>query len=47
MTEDKLVGNIATEGMLDYFSTHALDMKINQHEFDHAMNIAAEVFLGR
>lgn len=47
MAEDKLVGNIATETMLAYFEQHSIDVKYDKKVFQHALNLAPEVFLGR
>lgn len=47
MAEDKLVGNIATETILDYFQQHNIPFEYDEKAFQQALNIAPEVFLGR
>lgn len=47
MAEDKLVGNIATETMLAYFEEHSIEVNYDKKVFQHTLNMAPEVFLGR
>ncbi|UXX79303.1 hydroxymethylglutaryl-CoA lyase [Reichenbachiella carrageenanivorans] len=47
MAEDKLVGNIATETILSYFEHHSIEIPFDHKVFQHVLNIAPEVFLGR
>jgi hydroxymethylglutaryl-CoA lyase len=43
MAEDKLVGNIATENLINHFPSESLP-KINREAFESSMSIANEVF---
>lgn len=45
MAEDKLVGNIATETILAYLNKYNIENKIDQSEFEKAINMAPQVFL--
>jgi hydroxymethylglutaryl-CoA lyase len=47
MAEDKLVGNIATETMINYFKAHNIPLTMDDQAFQLALNMAPEVFLGR
>lgn len=47
MAEDKLVGNIATESILSYFEHHSIKINFDHKVFQHVLNMAPEVFLGR
>ena len=47
MAEDKLVGNIATETIVDYLNEYPGELKLNQVEFDRVINMAPLIFLGR
>ncbi len=47
MAEDKLVGNLATERMIEYFESYDHEINIKKKEFEAAMNMAPSVFLGR
>ncbi len=47
MAEDKLVGNIATESILDYLGQFENEVRLNMSEFDQALNMAPSIFLGR
>ena len=47
MAEDKLVGNIATETIVDYLSRFDNETSVDVVEFDLAINMAPSVFLGR
>jgi len=47
MAEDKLVGNIATETIIKYFEGHNVELGLDFREFEHALNMAPEVFLER
>lgn len=45
MAKDELVGNLATETLLDYLDTKGETKGINQHAFGEAMRIADQIFL--
>jgi len=45
MAEDELVGNIATENIVDWCSRKNIELKINKEAFTNAMLIASEVFV--
>jgi hydroxymethylglutaryl-CoA lyase len=47
MAEDKLVGNIATETILAYLDKYNIKNTIDQFQFQKAINMAPQVFLGR
>ncbi len=47
MAEDKLVGNIATERMVDYLDRIGHSPKLNTQELERAINKAPAIFLGR
>lgn len=47
MAEDKLVGNIATENILNYLSQFEDETKVDMEAFDQAINMAPSIFLGR
>lgn len=47
MAEDKLVGNIATERMIDYFESFDHEVNIDHKAFEEAINMAPGIFLGR
>jgi len=47
MAEDKLVGNIATETIIEYFEQFEEKLGLNKKELDLAINMAPSVFLGR
>lgn len=44
---DHLVGNIATETLIDYFTEHNVDISYNQDALRKALNIAPSIFLGK
>lgn len=44
MAGDQLVGNIATETLVDFFTSQGVDTGIEQGELDRAMAIAASIF---
>jgi len=44
MAKDDLVGNIATEKMLEYFSSHNIETGVDFKALEDAMAIAAQVF---
>jgi hydroxymethylglutaryl-CoA lyase len=44
MANDDLVGNIATERMIDFFENNNVNLNINKEKFKEAMKIASEVF---
>ncbi len=47
MAEDKLIGNMASETIISYLDKYNIETGINKHEFQLAMNMAPQVFLGR
>lgn len=47
MAEDKLVGNVATEAIIEYLERCNLDLKINKEALNGALNLAPQVFLDR
>ena len=47
MAEDVLVGNIATETIVDYLESFDNEITLSNAAFDHAINMAPSVFLGR
>ena len=47
MAEDELVGNLATETIVDYLAQFDNETKLEMREFDLAINMAPSVFLGR
>lgn len=46
MAEDKLVGNIATETIINYLNKYDSEDRINEAEFQNSINMAPKVFLG-
>ncbi|MCB0397026.1 MAG: hydroxymethylglutaryl-CoA lyase [Flavobacteriales bacterium] len=46
MAKDELVGNIATEHLLDFMDDRDCDTGVNREAFDHALIKAADVFMG-
>lgn len=44
MAKDELVGNMATEKMINYFQSEDLDFELDQPAFDLAQEMALEVF---
>lgn len=44
MAKDELTGNMPTEKMLSYFTTHKIDCGINSLSFESAYNEASKVF---
>ena len=44
MAKDELVGNLATENIVDYLETHDIKTGLNQEEFAKALKIADEIF---
>lgn len=44
MAEDDLVGNLATENLLEYFKKNDLEIPLNQDHFSKAFDIASEIF---
>ncbi len=44
MAKDELTGNMPTEKMLSYFTTHKIDTNINTMSFESAHNEATKVF---
>ncbi|UXP31870.1 hydroxymethylglutaryl-CoA lyase [Reichenbachiella agarivorans] len=47
MANDKLVGNIATELMLEYFEERNVSVNYDKKALSKALNMAPKVFLGR
>ncbi len=47
MAEDELIGNLATETIVDYLAQFDNETKLDIREFDLAINMAPSVFLGR
>ena len=47
MADDKLVGNIATETIVNFLEEFEIDIGLDHQEFDLAINMAPSVFLGR
>jgi len=44
MAKDELVGNMATEKMLDYFSKHKIAIGLDTRAFEEAMTMSEELF---
>lgn len=44
MANDDLVGNLATENIIDYLETHHTETGLNKEEFAKALKIADEIF---
>jgi hydroxymethylglutaryl-CoA lyase len=44
MANDDLVGNMATENMLDFFAGNSVNLNINKEKFKEAVKIASEIF---
>lgn len=44
MAEDDLVGNLATETVLDYFDKHLEPIPVNQQKFEEAYALSGQVF---
>lgn len=44
MAKDELTGNMPTEKMLSYFTTHKIDCNINPMSFESAHNEASKIF---
>lgn len=44
MAKDDLVGNIATEDLVDYFSSQKIDLELSQEAFEHALKRSFEIF---
>lgn len=44
MANDSLVGNIATETIIDYFESNDISLPLNKENFSKAMKLAGEVF---
>jgi hydroxymethylglutaryl-CoA lyase len=44
MAKDELTGNMATETIIQYFESLALDLKINKAKFNEAMELSSKVF---
>lgn len=44
MAKDELVGNMATERLISYFSDQQIVTGLNQEEFNTSLNLALEVF---
>lgn len=44
MAEDDLVGNLATENLLEYLKKNDLEIPLNQDHFSKALHIASEIF---
>lgn len=44
MAEDDLVGNLATENLLEYLKKNDLETPLNQDHFSKALHIASEIF---
>ena len=47
MAKDELVGNLATEKILDYLQSEGVKPDINPIEFAKALQLAAEIFPNR
>ncbi|MGL1889517.1 MAG: hydroxymethylglutaryl-CoA lyase [Reichenbachiella sp.] len=45
MADDKLVGNMATETLLEYFKGHNIKIEYNQKALQKALNMAPNIFL--
>jgi hydroxymethylglutaryl-CoA lyase len=44
MAKDELVGNLATEAIIDYLDSIGVDSGINKNEFGEALQLADEIF---
>jgi len=44
MAEDELVGNIATESIVNYFNENYIDQNLDQEEFRESVRLALQIF---
>jgi hydroxymethylglutaryl-CoA lyase len=44
MAEDELVGNLATENLVQYLKENDVDLQINNKEFEKALISSTDVF---
>jgi hydroxymethylglutaryl-CoA lyase len=44
MADDELVGNLATENIVQYLSERNVTMNINREQFDYCLNLSSDVF---
>jgi hydroxymethylglutaryl-CoA lyase len=47
MARDELTGNMPTEKLVSYFEDEKIDLGLDQKEFDQALALVSEVFMGR
>jgi hydroxymethylglutaryl-CoA lyase len=44
MAKDELVGNLATETIIDYLDSHGITTGLNKHKFGESLQLADEIF---
>ncbi|HEY0770961.1 MAG TPA: hydroxymethylglutaryl-CoA lyase [Sphingobacteriaceae bacterium] len=47
MAEDKLVGNIATENIIDYLHSNGIELKLNHDKLQESLEYSKKVFLSQ
>lgn len=47
MARDELTGNMPTEKLVSYFEDEKIDLGLDRKEFDQALTLVSEVFMGR